>query len=211
MQETQRRESIISIGQRLFSRYGYRDVSIEDVTKEAGLGTGSFYAYFSSKEAFYNEILDRLEARSIAEAERLVSRFRSPVNKLKALYRFFTLSARSNEFLRGILTDDRKYTFPGSEARKDHGSMLMGRIEVMLEAVLLEGVQKKVFRCGAYKNPKRMLFSISQVLLQEFIRNEHPQELVEDIFVLLERGLKRRLRLRKRDERIDRRHLNEDE
>ena len=48
-----RRDTLLKIGERLFSEHGYRDVSIKDITSTAGLGMGSFYTYFSSKEAFY--------------------------------------------------------------------------------------------------------------------------------------------------------------
>ena len=42
-----KRRLFLKVGERLFSRYGYKDVNIEDITKEAGVGTGSFYTYFS--------------------------------------------------------------------------------------------------------------------------------------------------------------------
>ena len=53
---TSKRELFLKIGERLFSRYGYKDVNIGDITKEAGVGTGSFYTYFPSKEAFYEPV-----------------------------------------------------------------------------------------------------------------------------------------------------------
>ena len=203
--ESSRREIILQIGERLFSRNGYRDVSIDDITTEVGLGTGSFYTYFASKEAFYDEILDRIEQKGVAEARRIVGGFQSPLNKLKALYRFFTLGLRKSEILRGTLTRDPRYTFPGMAARKIRGSTLLTHIEGMLDELLLEGIQKNVFRCGAYKNPKRMLYLVCKSLLLELPGEEATEELVDDVLVLLEKGLKRRLRLRKRDERIDRR------
>ena len=56
-----KREAFLKVGEELFSRLGYRDVSIEEITRSAGVGTGSFYTYFPSKEAFYGQILEKLE------------------------------------------------------------------------------------------------------------------------------------------------------
>jgi AcrR family transcriptional regulator len=55
--ESNRRETLLKIGERLFARHGYRDVSIRDITSSIGLGMGSFYTYFPSKEVFYSHVL----------------------------------------------------------------------------------------------------------------------------------------------------------
>ena len=91
-----RKETLLRMGERLFALHGYRDVSIKEITENAGLGTGSFYSYFPSKESFYSSILDRLEQRGIQEVQKHVSSFQSPLNKLKALYRFATLALQRN-------------------------------------------------------------------------------------------------------------------
>ena len=56
--EYNRKETLLKVGERLFAQNGYRDVSIKDITNAAGLGMGSFYTYFDSKEEFYSAILD---------------------------------------------------------------------------------------------------------------------------------------------------------
>ena len=200
----ERREGLIEAGERLFSRYGYRDVSIEDIAGATGLATGSFYNYFRTKEAFYEEILDRIEARGIAEARRVIAGFRSPMNQLKALYRFITLALRRNAILRGILTDNRRYTFRGAAARQSRRTSILAEIEQLIDQILVEGTKKRTFRAGIYRNPKAMLVMMFNALLARF-DSDDVQQLTEDMLMLVERGLKRRLSLRKRDERRDRR------
>ena len=97
-----RKQSFLEAGEDLFSLRGYKDVSIDDITSHLGVATGSFYSYFRTKEGFYSEILDVIEARGKRMAERVVSRFQSPMNQLKALYRFTTLGILKNRILRGI-------------------------------------------------------------------------------------------------------------
>lgn len=202
---TDKREIIISVGERLFSKNGYRNVSVQDITRASGLATGSFYASFSGKEDLYSTILDRLEKRGVEEAERHVAKFNSPMNKLKALYRFSLLALKGNPIIRGLVTRDRKFLYPGTESRAARSETLLSGIERLLDDILQEGRRKRVFRTGLFQNPHRMLLSVySSVLLDP---DERTVELMNDVLLLIERGIKRRLRLRQRDERLDRRML----
>lgn len=200
--EKDRKDSLLRIGERLFALHGYRDVSIRDITEAAGLAMGSFYTYFPGKESFYAEILDRLEQRGTREVEKHVNSFHSPLNKLKALYRYTTLSLGSNEILRGIYTGERRFLYPGLETRTAGRNTLFERIGVQIDAILSEGARKGVFRTGLFHDPKRMLIAIFNSLLL-YIGHQKSGEVLDDVLLLIERGLKRWLRLRKRDERLD--------
>jgi AcrR family transcriptional regulator len=199
-----KRQLLLDIGERLFSQVGYKDVNIEEISREAGVSTGGFYKFFPSKEHFYNEILDRIEAKGILEADRIVSKFNSPKFKLKALYRFSTLGIRRNKLLRGILTGDRKYNFPGSEQRLRRKNSLKIHIEKMIYHIINEGNDKRIFRSGLYKNPQVLLVSVYDAVLQQMDQT-NIEDLMDDVLKLLERGLERRLRLRKKGERRDKR------
>ena len=205
--KTAKRHSLIAAGAVLFAEHGYRHVSVGDIAREAGVATGSFYNYFATKESFYQEILDQIETRAIAEAKRVIKRFRSPMNKLKALYRFITLGLRRNVILRGVLTGDRRYIHVGNAERVKRRDALLGEIGTIIGGILEEGVRKRELRVGRFGNVNHMLVSLYNALLLD-LTTEGTDELIEDILMLIERGLKRRLRLRKRDERIDRRRLH---
>jgi len=191
---TSKRELFLKIGERLFSRYGYKDVNIGDITKEAGVGTGSFYTYFPSKEAFYEQILNNLESKGIRSVDRVVGAFKSPVNKLRALYRFTTLGIKNNPILLGILTGDRKYTYPGQQNRTAGAGTLRRHVEKVIMQILREGSRKGVFRVRQYKNPKRMVLAIYDAILMN-LDSAGAENLMNDILHLLERALKRRVRL----------------
>jgi len=194
-----RRETLLKIGERLFAQHGYRDVSIKDITASAGLGMGSFYTYFPSKEAFYSAILDSLEDRGVREVEKRVNSLRSPLFRLKALFRYTILSLRSNEILRGIYNRERRYLFPGAEERVHGEASLFARIEALLGEILAEGTRKGVFRTSLFRDPRGMLVTIFQAVSLD---GSSSPGLAEDVIMLIERGLKRWLRFR-RDERVD--------
>ncbi len=200
--EGKRRGTLLKVGERLFAQHGYRDVSIKDITSSAGLGMGSFYTYFASKEAFYSEILDLIEERGAREMEKRVSTLRSPLFRLKALFRYATLSLRSNDILRGIYTGEKRYVYPGLEERSQRDGGLLRRIEHLVAEILDEGTRRGVFRTDLFRNPRRMLIAIFTALPLSS-RGLYTEDLGDDVMMLIERGLKRWLRFRQRDERLD--------
>ncbi len=196
-----RKDTLLKIGERLFAEHGYRDVSIKDITGAAGLGMGSFYTYFPSKEALYSDILDRIEQRGVREVEKHVNSLRSPLFRLKALFRYTILSLRSNEILRGIYTGEKRFMYPGAEERTQKSNTLFARIEALLGEILDEGTRKGVFRTSLFQDPRRMLVAIFFAVPLNG-GADASMALAEDMMVLIERGLKRWLRFR-RAERLD--------
>ena len=53
---------------RLLGRYGYGKMSIADVAREAGIGKGTVYLFFPSKEELVLSAIDRIAERLLAEA-----------------------------------------------------------------------------------------------------------------------------------------------
>ncbi|MFP4011253.1 MAG: TetR/AcrR family transcriptional regulator [Spirochaetaceae bacterium] len=202
--ESDKRALLLSVGLQLFSRDGYKDVSISDVTSRASLSVGTFYNYFSSKEDFYDHVLDVVEREGIRKAERVISRLHSPMNKLKAVYRFVTLGVRHNRILRGVLLRDAKYAYPGLEARERRAASLRRRVESMLRDIIREGSRKGVFRTGLYDDPTALVIAVFNTLIYH-IEDENVDVLLGDMLTFMQRGLRRTLRLRRRDERRDRR------
>ena len=199
-----KKEALLRVGQRLFSQRGYKDITVEEIAQESGMGTGSFYNYFDNKESFYSEILDTIEAEGIKRLEKIVGKFQSPINKLRALYRFVTLGIRQNPMLRGGLVGDKKYIFPGTEKRRQRGNDLRSRVQDIIVDIIREGTAKSIFRASAYHNPRFMLTALyDAILLHADYR--HIDDLLEDILMLLRRGLKRQIR--NREERVDRRYM----
>ncbi len=198
-----RRAALLEVGERLFAEHGYRAVSIAQITGNAGLATGSFYNYFRSKEEFYARILDLIERRAIGEARRVIARFESPMNQLKALYRFITLGLRRSPILRGMLMGDRRFSCPGVVPRQ-RAEWVLDRIGGLIDDILQSGNRRRTFRIGRYRNVRRMLVALYTALLVNF-GTEGNDDLIEDVLTLVEHGLRRRLTLRNRAERLERR------
>src|SRR4026209_2958596 len=61
------KEAILDATDRLLARFGYRKMTVEDIAAEAGIGKGTIYLHFASKEevvlSHVDRIVDRLKDR----------------------------------------------------------------------------------------------------------------------------------------------------
>jgi AcrR family transcriptional regulator len=61
------KDAILDATDRLLARFGYRKMTVEDIAAEAGIGKGTVYLHFSSKEevvlSHIDRIVDRLKER----------------------------------------------------------------------------------------------------------------------------------------------------
>lgn len=199
----ERREQLLQAGERLFAEHGYRGVTIAEVAAAVGVSTGSFYSHFPDKETFFGVILDRLTDRGVLQARHVIARFKNPMNQLKALYRFITLGLRGNPLLLGVLTDERRFGYPSPDARNRRRQRLLQSVGGLIDDILADGIRRLIFRVGRYHDTRRLLLSIYGALLSA-IDSDHFEELTQDMLLLMDRGLRRRLTLTRTANSLDR-------
>tara|TARA_B100000614_G_scaffold256663_1_gene275607 strand:- start:1100 stop:1750 length:651 start_codon:yes stop_codon:yes gene_type:complete len=205
-----RRSLLIRSGMELFSRYGYRDVSVEDIVRKAGLSVGTFYKYFRSKETFYEQILSLIEREGIRKAQQVVERLHSPVNKLKAVYQFIVLGMKRYPILRGVLRGDERYLYPGFDLNEGAVGALRRHIEELVAEIIRDGSRRGVFRPGLYEDAHGLVMALLDTVINH-LDDPEVEQLSRDMLRLIQRGLRRVLRLRRRAERLDRRLIQDDD
>jgi len=57
------KDAILDTTDRLLARFGYRKMTVEDIAAEAGIGKGTIYLHFSSKEEVVLSHIDRIVER----------------------------------------------------------------------------------------------------------------------------------------------------
>src|SRR5262245_7899008 len=88
------KDAILDATDRLLARYGYRKMTVEDISVEAGIGKGTVYLHFSSKEevvlSHIDRIVDRLRERlkEIARSEATAAERLRLMLLTRVLFRF---------------------------------------------------------------------------------------------------------------------------
>ncbi len=88
------RDAILDATDRLLARYGYRKMTIDDLAREVGIGKGSVYLHFESKEEIALSHIDRIIERLRLNLREIARRSSPPDKRLRAmllervLYRF---------------------------------------------------------------------------------------------------------------------------
>jgi AcrR family transcriptional regulator len=79
------REAILDAGERLLAGYGYKKMTIDDLAREVGIGKGSVYLHFTSKEEIALSHVDRIVERLKEQLKIIGGRKISPEKKLRQM------------------------------------------------------------------------------------------------------------------------------
>jgi len=122
------RDLILDAADRLLARYGYRKMTIDDVAREVGIGKGTIYLHFKSKEDVALSRIDRVIERLKTELKKVAGIDEEPAVRLRSMlmlrviYRFDSVQHYTESLnqvmaaIRPSLLERRKHYFE-AEAR----------------------------------------------------------------------------------------------
>lgn len=88
----QMRDGLLDAMDRLLTRYGYQKTTVDDLAAEAGIGKGTIYLHFSSKEQVALSCIDRFHDRLLAKLHDIVSSNRPARGKIESFLKERVLS-----------------------------------------------------------------------------------------------------------------------
>ncbi|MBE5988986.1 MAG: TetR/AcrR family transcriptional regulator [Paenibacillaceae bacterium] len=91
---------LFNCGKELFSRNGFKDTNVSDITKTSGIGTGTFYNYYSSKEVLFMEIYLEENEKLKKKIMRSVNMDQDPGSVVKELMLLNLKGMKSNPILK---------------------------------------------------------------------------------------------------------------
>ncbi|MCC7078900.1 MAG: TetR/AcrR family transcriptional regulator [Acidimicrobiia bacterium] len=127
-----------------FRRYGFRRATIDDITRDAETGKGSFYLHFDSKEAAYLEVVEASLARFLEAAGEALRREGPVPNRLRALVEITAEHYGHDELLRASLFGAGDLVDGRVSAAAAH--MQRSRIRELLAETLEEGIAEGSIR-----------------------------------------------------------------
>ncbi len=88
-----RADQIVEAAMELFARYGFERTSIEDIAKHLGIGKGSIYLEFRTKEEILFEIIERFATRIQSMIDEKIENIDgSPLETLKSIIQLSALA-----------------------------------------------------------------------------------------------------------------------
>lgn len=135
------RENILKIAREIFSKYGYKKTTLDDIANAVRKGKSSLYYYFKSKEDLFQAVIMKEVEILAHELEIVINRNTDPVDKLRdyILTKLKTFRNLAN-FYHALENDVTAIGFI------DEVKMKYERDEIrMIKRILIEGVRKNEF------------------------------------------------------------------
>ncbi len=132
------RERILEVAKEAFTRRG-ANASLDDIAKEAGVGAGTLYRHFPTRDALI-EAVYRTEVEKLAAAERKFSDAMPPIEALRAWMLLFVDYIATKQIIAPVLN-----TFVGGPSKLYEGSRthIQGAIDGLVKRAIKSGDMRK--------------------------------------------------------------------
>jgi len=179
--DPQKEERILQAAARIFAAEGLEKGTIADIAADAGIGKGTVYQYFSSKDEIFRALLMSFFQSMIADWQQLAEMDLPPEEGLQRIIAsaFDLLGAMEDEELRRtfpVLLEIMLYGFRCS-LRGESSNMLTELLRdfyALLHPLMQRGVDQGVFRNSSPQLLSFMLFSTLDGLgMHYFLHTEH--------------------------------------
>jgi len=137
------RDQIVETASRIFSKYGFRKTTMDEIARVMGKGKSSIYYYFKNKEEIYEAVIDHETEILRRELIKAISQASTPQEKL---HRFVEVRMRIFNKLSNVY-DAIRTEVVAHLASIEKFRQKYDREEIhMLQDILQEGVDKGDFR-----------------------------------------------------------------
>jgi len=132
------RERILEVAKNAFTRFG-ANASLDDIAKEAGVGAGTLYRHFPSRDALL-EAVYRTEVEKLASAQRKFAETMTPVEALRAWMLLFVDYIAAKHIIAPALN-----TMVGRAAKlyEDSRAQMRGAIDALVKRAIKSGDIRK--------------------------------------------------------------------
>jgi AcrR family transcriptional regulator len=126
------RERILDVAKRAFTRYG-ANASLDDIAKEAGVGAGTLYRHFPSRDVLI-EAVYRTEVEKLAAAQRKFAETMPPVEALRAWMLLFVDYIAAKHIIAPAL-----HTIVGAKLYEGSRAKIQGAIDALVKRAIKSG------------------------------------------------------------------------
>ena len=157
------KEQIINTAFDLFSQYGIKSVSMDDVAKAAGISKRTLYESFEDKETLLIEGIDHNSEQYLTGFEK------EPFNALEVILLFYEEMMKNPRWFNEKFYEDLK-KYPKAQQKIEMNKARMGKRCMDL---FTRGVKEGVFQEGINFEIVAPVFSASSLLTESSLRTEN--------------------------------------
>ena len=141
----ERRTAVLAAARRIFADKGYHATSIDDIIEAADIARGTFYLYFESKRAIFDELLDELFTTLASTVKRIEvgPGARPPVEQMDATVDRVMQTLVENREMARILLREAVGIDDEFDAKL---AQFYGRIEALIVSAVQTGQQMSLVR-----------------------------------------------------------------
>jgi len=100
------RAQIVGVARKIFTRYGFRKTTMEEIAAASRKGKSSIYYYFQSKEEIFRAVVEREAEELKIQLDRTIKKDDDPIDKLKTYILFRLHHVKTVEIFYAALNDE---------------------------------------------------------------------------------------------------------
>lgn len=187
------RAHIVSVARKIFTRYGFRKTTMEQIAASASKGKSSIYYYFRSKEEIFRAVVEKEAFELKQQMDKTIHKDDAPIDKLKTYILFRLHHVRTVENFYAALNDQFLSQMDFIlEIRKNFDMEERHLVRDILEEGIRDGsFQVNSSEIGAIAITTMMKGLELPLLLSDEHRKDR-QELLEDLIRVLFYGIIKR-------------------
>ncbi len=140
----ERNEHLLATAMAVFSRHGYHHAKMTKIAEEAGIGAGSIYLHFPSKEKLLEELFLRSWTRIHSQVESVrIGADATPADKIRAIIAFLVSLARENPDMASIFLHEHRFWSNGPSPSLE---AMVKATKQDLIGIYLQGIERGEFR-----------------------------------------------------------------
>ncbi len=181
-----KREKVIETARKLFTEYGYKKVSMDEIARESNVTKKTIYTYFKDKDSMFKYFIDE-EIKHMREIiEKVKASNESFINKLGiGVYKVITY--RNNSRLFASLIKDFKNENSGKY--EIFSKLYDGEIINYIESIITEEIEKNTIKeCDVHLSAF-IIYKVFVSVMLEYDKTIDEKRFVSEIVSILKDGL----------------------
>ena len=185
MKENGKKDLILDPMQKLISEKSSQAISVSDIAREAGIGKGSIYYYFKSKEEILEADIERTYSKAIEESERLLK-----VSHLDALTKMEIIFRACRDSSSELLLQESSTFLEMQQSALVHQQyirIIIKKLRPILADIIRQGNQEGTMYCESPDEVAEIALLILTIKFDNQLSLQPPEQIRKtlDVFIYM--------------------------